>query len=269
MTKTDWNYLLFFLFTAVVLEGVAAWSSIQVFPLMKGKIILASVATGVLAFIIHQLADEASPSLRQRGIIVFCILNVALLVNCLQHFDFGRELEAARQSFQEQELVKNADLQREKERADIAVKIANANTATLNEGRKTLIHTPRKQAGALAARLESSLIQAPSTAPTPIAAAPEESFDTEPVAEVKTAAQIRAELMPSLYWGLAFSFAAAVLGCTYLFAYKNWDKDENGIKDWIEEAARTLGETKFSQKYPDHYWRYRNQLFPTTAPGKV
>ena len=255
LKDTDWRALVFFAATAVILEAITTYSSIDVFPAMKGKILCAFAATVILAYLIHDLANEADKSLRQRGTIIFCILNAALLYNALQHFDYGRELNASTQSVAEINLQADKDLEREQARATIAQQIADANAKQLKAGRDTLLHTPRQQAGKLIDRLQSALITAPQASPTP-------TTPTGTPARIKTPAELRAELMPNLFWSFVFSFVVSVLGATYLFAYRQWDRDGDGVKDWIQRAAKALGETKFAEAYPEYYGLYSNQLFP-------
>jgi hypothetical protein len=263
LKNKDWGYLLFFLATAVVLEGVAAWSSIDVFPSMKGKILLAAGATMLLAYLIHQIADEEDLSLRQNGVIVLSILNVALLYNCIQHFEFGREIDAAKQSAVERDAYADKELARQRERTNMALQVANANTQQISEGRKTLLHTPRQQAGKFMEKLQSSLITVPSTQATP-EPPPATTADGDPVT-IKTPAEVRAQLMPDLFFGLILSFGVSVLGATFLYGYKLWDKNGNGIRDWIERAAQYLGEEAFAKRYPQYYWQHKDQLFPGKA----
>lgn len=255
--KTDWSNLTFFAATAVMLEAITTWSSIEVFPAMSGKIKCAFVATVVLAFLIHRIADEEDPDLRQKGLIIFGLLNIALLINALQHFDYGRELSASSQSVVEINQQADKDLAREKERAAIAAQMADANTKQLKAGRDALLHISPKQSGKLVDRLQSALIAAPTTAP---ATSPTPTEGQPPI--IKTPAQLRAELMPNLFWGLVLSFGLSVLGATALFIFKQWDRDGDGVKDWIQRAAKNLGEDEFARVYPKLYGVYKPQLFP-------
>lgn len=254
--KTDLSYLLFFCATAVLLEGIATWSSIDVFPQMKGKLLLSFVATVILAGLIHHIADEYDPDLKQKGVICFVILNIALLINCVQHFDFGREIDASKQGAVEINAQKDKDLAREKERAAMAAQLADANTRQLKAGRDALIHTPTKKAGAFLEKLQSTLVTAAQEPPDARAAPVPPAFVT------LTPAEVRAELMPRLFWGFVLSFGLAVLLATLLFAYKQLDQDKNGIQDWVERAAENLGEEKFRKAYPEEYGLHKARLFP-------
>lgn len=257
--RIEWSSLMLFAATAVMLEGITTASSIEVFPTMKGKIWCAFIATVVLAFLIHQIADEEDSDLRQKGLIVFGFLNIALLVNALQHFDYGRELSASNQSVVEINQQADKDLARDKERAAIATQMADANAKQLKAGRDTLLHVSPKQAGKFVDRLQSALIVAPVAQATP-SATPDVNQATS--AAIKTPAQLRAELMPNLFWGLVLSFGLSVLGATALFIFKQWDRDGDGVKDWIQRAAKTLGEEDFRATYPKLYGLHKPDLFP-------
>lgn len=254
--KTNWSQLAFFGATAVLLESIATWSSIDVFPQMKGKLLLTFVATVVLAWLIHRIADEHDPDLKQKGVVAFVILNIALLINCVQHFDFGREIDASKQSSVEIESQKDKDLEREKQRANIAAQLADANTRQLKAGRDTLIHTPAKKAGAFMDKLQSALVTAPTAAPAPVNPNP------APTIATRTPAEVRAEMMPKLFWGFVLSFGLSVLLATLLFAYKQLDRDGDNIPDWIQRAAKNLGEERFLEVYKKEYGLYGPQLFP-------
>lgn len=252
---TRWDEHIWFLLTAIFLEGMISYSTYEIFPDMAGKIVLVSLATIGLAFLIHRMSDEAETQLRQRGLLLLGFLNVALFANALMHASFGRELSGSKQTSVEVETIKDRELEREKTRAQIAQGNANANAVQLEAARKTLLQVQPSKAGALVNRVQGAIIQ---QREAPATAQPQEPSKIH----IESPAEVRARLTPWLFWGLFGSLGIAVLGTTYLFSYKKWDGNGNGVADWLERAAENLGEDEFKTLYPKEYGIHKPKIFP-------
>lgn len=229
-------------------EIVVAYSASHAFPDNSIMAIMLAVIVVFCSFLIEAKTDEPDDLLRQVGVSLIIGLGFFGVSGVILHAQISRDVSNSRSAA----ITYKTDHDKW-EKSVQAARDKNSTRRTQEDSASADLLAKWQAAAAQARKNGVPPPPFPRSAPT----TEEEPKDAlvnqqEPVRPL-TEAEVKASWASWNFGQQGLILLIAVLGLTIVAAIRKWDKDDDGLPDWIQRIANRMPEDKFARQYPRYY----------------